>query len=72
MFTGDDQLTLNPVLELFIYATSDRWPTCWRDEGSRRGALVRTKSWKRLAPRISRRAPELVQALSDAMAERWG
>src|SRR4051812_17322178 len=25
VFTADDQLTLNPHLELFIYARSDRW-----------------------------------------------
>ena len=25
VFTADDQLTLNPYLELFIYARSDRW-----------------------------------------------
>jgi hypothetical protein len=44
--TEDDQLTLNPYLELFIYARTDRWLYLLEGKGLQEQRMVRTKSWK--------------------------
>jgi hypothetical protein len=44
--TADDQLTLNPYLELFIYARTDRWLYMLEGKGLQEQRMVRTKSWK--------------------------
>ena len=68
--TADDQLTLNPYLELFIYARTDRWLYMLEGKGLQEQRLVRTKSWK-----VKREdfpaAPELDSAVSAAV-ERLG
>ena len=46
VFTADDQLTLNPYLELFIYARTDRWLYLLEGKGLEEQSRVRTKSWK--------------------------
>ncbi len=46
VFTPSDQLTLNPVRELFIYSQSDRWANVLEGKGIKEQRLVRTKSWK--------------------------
>jgi len=70
VYTTDDQLTLNPQLELFIYARSDRWLYLLVGAGLEERTFVPTRSWK-----FSRRdfgpAPELSEALA-AMATRLG
>jgi hypothetical protein len=70
VFTSEDQLTLNPHLELFIYARTDRWLYLLEGKGLEEQKRVRTKSWK-----IKRgdfpEAPELVTAVAAA-AERLG
>ena len=38
IYTADDQLTLNPYLELFVYARDDRWLYLARGQGTRRAA----------------------------------
>jgi hypothetical protein len=59
LYTGDDQLTLTPQLELYIYARSDRWIYLLQGKGlEERASLAdrtwRSQSWDRaLAPSLS-------------------
>lgn len=69
-YTGDDQLTLNPYLELFIYARSDRWLYLLEGKGLEEQASVDTKSWKTGRQHFPA-APDLVNAVTAA-AERLG
>ncbi len=70
VYTAEDQVTLNPQLELFIYARSDRWLYQLLGLGLEERTVLRTRSWKG-----SRRefdpAPELSEAVAAA-AERLG
>src|SRR5262245_28168942 len=70
VFTADDQLTLNPHLELFIYARTDRWLYLLEGKGLEEQRRVRTKSW-RLSRQQFPPAPDLVNAVTAA-AERLG
>lgn len=65
VFTGEDQLTLNPHLELFIYARTDQWYYILQGKGLEERRMVRTRSW-RLRPSEFAPAPDLVQAVSAA------
>src|SRR4030088_702182 len=68
IFNSEDQLSLNPHLELFIYSKTDRWLYLLEGHGLEELSRVRSKSW-----RIKRQgfpaAPDLVNAISTA-AER--
>ena len=70
VYTGEDQLTLNPVLELFIYARTDQWLYILRGKGLEEQRSVRTKSWK-VKREDFPHAPELERAIAAA-AERLG
>ncbi len=70
VYTGDDQLTLNPYLELFVYARTDRWLYLLEGKGLEEQAHVATKSWKTSRQRFPA-APDLVNAVTAA-AERLG
>jgi len=70
VFTSDDQLTLNPYLELFIYARTDRWLYLLEGKGLEEQIRVRTKSWKTNRQHFPA-APDLVNAVTAA-AERLG
>jgi hypothetical protein len=70
VFTSEDQLTLNPHLELFIYARSDRWLYLLEGKGLEEEKRVRTKSWKIKRQQFPA-APDLVTAVAAA-AERLG
>ena len=70
VYTAEDQLTLNPYLELFIYARSDRWLYLLEGKGLEEQARVRTKSWKTSRQQFPA-APDLVNAVSTAV-ERLG
>jgi hypothetical protein len=70
LYTADDQLTLNPYLELFIYARSDRWLYLLEGKGLEEQQRVRTKSWKTNRQQFPA-APELVSAVAGAV-ERLG
>src|SRR5215471_18768848 len=63
VYTGDDQLTVNPHLDLFIYARTDRWLYLLEGKGIEEQARVRAKSW-----RVNRQhfpaAPDLVNAIT--------
>ena len=65
VYTSEDQLTLNPVLELFIYARSDQWLYILQGKGLEERRAVRTKSW-RLKQQEFPPAPELSHALEQA------
>jgi hypothetical protein len=67
VFTPDDQITLNPVLELFIYARSDQWLYILQGKGLERQRAVRTRSWK-LGRVEHPPAPELSEAVAEAAA----
>jgi hypothetical protein len=68
VYTPEDQLSLNPHLELFIYSKSDKWLYLLEGRGLEEQSRVRSKSW-----RIKRQgfpaAPDLVNAVATA-AER--
>ncbi len=70
VFTPDDQLTLNPYLELFIYARTDRWLYLLEGKGLEEQTHLRTKSWKTNRQHFPA-APDLVNAVT-AGAERLG
>jgi hypothetical protein len=70
VYTSEDQLSLNPYLELFIYAKTDRWLYLLEGKGLEEQRTVRTKSWKVKRQQFPA-APELVNAV-DAAAERLG
>lgn len=70
MYTSEDQLTLNPYLELFIYARTDRWYYLLEGRGLEEQGVVRTKSWKQRRAQFPA-AAELVNAIQAAV-ERLG
>jgi len=70
VYTSEDQLTLNPHLELFIYARTDRWLYLLEGKGLEEQIRVRTKSWKTNRQHFPA-APDLVNAVTAA-AERLG
>jgi len=67
VFGDADQITLNPVLELFVYATTDRWTAILAATGLSEERLVRTQSWK-LRRRGLTPMPELSAAVEAAAA----
>ena len=70
VYTAEDQLTLNPYLELFIYARTDRWLYLLEGKGLEEQGAVQTKSWKTSRQHFPA-APDLVNAVTAA-AERLG
>ena len=62
VYTGEDQLTLNTMLELFVYARTDQWLYILQGKGLEERRTVRTKSW-RLKRHDFADAPELSDAL---------
>jgi hypothetical protein len=70
VYSGEDQLTLNPMLELFIYARTDRWLYLLQGKGLEERRLVRTNSWK-LSRHDFPAAPELADAL-DTLVDSLG
>jgi hypothetical protein len=70
VYTPDDQLTLNPYLELFVFARTDRWLYLLEGKGLEEQARVHTKSWKTNRQQFPA-APDLVNAVTAA-ADRLG
>jgi hypothetical protein len=64
VYTSEDQLTLNPMLELFIYARTDQWLYILKGKGLEERRLVRGKSW-RLKRHEFPSAPELEAAITE-------
>jgi hypothetical protein len=70
VYTAEDQMTLNPYLELFIYSRTDRWLYLLEGKGLEEQSRLRTKSWKTNRQHFPA-APDLVNAVTAA-AERLG
>jgi hypothetical protein len=70
VFTSEDQLTLNPYLELFIYARTDRWYYLLEGKGLEEQRALATKSWKQRRAQFPA-ASDLVNAIQTAV-ERLG
>jgi hypothetical protein len=70
VYTSEDQITLNPHLELFIYARTDQWLYILQGKGLQEQRVVRSKTWG-LARGDFQAAPDLVSAVAAA-AERLG
>ena len=70
VYTSEDQLTLNPYLELFVYARTDRWYYLLEAKGLEEQPTVRVKSWKQGRGQFPA-AAELVNAV-QTMVERLG
>jgi hypothetical protein len=70
VYTSEDQLTLSPNIELFIYSRTDRWLYLLEGKGLEEQSQVRTKSWKTNRQNFPA-APDLVNAVTAA-AERLG
>ena len=70
VFTSEDQLTLNPYLEFFLYARTDRWYYLLEGKGLEEQRVVRTKSWKQRRAQFPA-AADLVNAI-QASVERLG
>jgi hypothetical protein len=64
VYTSEDQLTLNPMLELFIYARTDHWLFILQGKGLEERRLVRSNSWK-LKHAEFPPASELVDAIAQ-------
>lgn len=62
IYTTEDQLTINPHLELFIYGRSDRWLYLLLGLGLEERRVVATRSWK-----LNRHEFEPSSELSDAL-----
>jgi hypothetical protein len=68
LYTADEQLTLTPQLELYIYARSDRWIYLLQGKGLEERASLADRTWR--AQSWDRAlAPSLTAAISAA-AER--
>lgn len=70
VFSPEDQITLNPHLELFIYARTDQWLYILQGKGLKEQRAVRTRSWKFRRDAYGP-APELSEAVTAAV-ERLG
>jgi hypothetical protein len=68
VYTGEEQLCLSPMLELWIYAKSDRWLYLLLGRGLEERATLPAREWRIRAAEFSG-APELVDAVTAA-AER--
>ena len=70
VFNSEDQLTLNPHIELFIYSRTDRWYYLLEGKGLEEQKVVTVKSWKQKRAQFPA-AAELVNAIQTAV-ERLG
>ena len=67
VFAADDQVTLNPVLELFLYSKTERWTEVLLGLGLEEQRMVRTQSWKLRRHGLTP-APALSAAVEGAAA----
>jgi hypothetical protein len=68
VYTGDEQLCLSPMLDLWVYAKSDRWLYLLLGHGLEERADLPAREWN-VAPEEFTGAPELVDAVTST-AER--
>ncbi|HEY7878177.1 MAG TPA: hypothetical protein VIC55_08120 [Gemmatimonadaceae bacterium] len=64
VYTSEDQITINQMLEMFIYARTDQWLYILKGKGFEERRLVRTKSWRGIRREFAD-APELTDALAQ-------
>ena len=70
LYTADDQLTLTPQLELFIYSRSDKWLYLLQGKGLEERAALADRSWRSQA--WDRAPAPTLSAAVAAAAERLG
>jgi len=70
LYTADDQLTLTPQLELFIYSRSDKWLYLLQGKGLEVRAALADRSWRSQA--WDRAPAPTLSAAVSAAAERLG
>jgi len=66
----DDQVTLTPNLDIFVYARTDRWLYLMQGKGLRRRGRLRERSWRLAADEFAH-SPVMSMAIRDA-ASRLG
>ena len=62
IFTREDQVTLTSVIELFVFARTNRWLYILQGKGLEERGVLRPKSWK-LKRHEFPASPELVEAI---------
>jgi hypothetical protein len=70
VFNSEDQLTLTPNIELYIYSKTDRWYYLLEGKGLEEQKTLQERTWKQEGTRFPA-APELVNAIQTAV-ERLG
>jgi hypothetical protein len=66
VYTSEDQLTLTPHLELYIYARTERWLYLLKGKGLEEREMMEPRSWR--LPRTGfAPAPDLVTAIEGAV-----
>lgn len=65
VFTADEQLSLSPLLDLWVFAKSDRWLALLQERGLEERAELPRRSWS-LGRDEFEGAPEVVQAVVAA------
>lgn len=66
VYTSDDQLTLTPYLDLYVYSRTDRWAYLLEGKGLRQQRALGSKSWKRQRAQFPA-AAELVNAIQSVV-----
>ena len=66
VYTSEDQLTLTPSLDLYVYSRSDRWVYLLEGKGLRQQRALGSKSWKRSRGQFPA-AAELVNAIQSVV-----
>lgn len=66
LYTSEDQLTLTPYLELYVYSRTDRWAYLLEGKGLRQQNALGSKSWKRPRSQFPA-AAELVNAIQSVV-----
>ena len=66
LYTSEDQLTLTPYLDLYVYSRTDRWAYLLEGKGLRQQRALGSKSWKRQRGQFPA-AAELVNAIQSVV-----
>jgi hypothetical protein len=66
VYTSEDQLTLTPYLDLYVYARTDRWAYLLEGKGLQQQRALGSKSWKRQRGQFPA-AAELVNAIQSVV-----
>jgi hypothetical protein len=66
VYTSEDQLTLTPYLDLYVYSRTDRWVYLLEGKGLRQQQTLGSKSWKRARGQFPA-AAELVNAIQSVV-----